>query len=167
MNETPPPEQPAATAPKTDHPGVITHPPFIYITELIAGALVHLVYPLPLASGEARWITAGLLIALGIVIVLGGARIFRGAGTNIETNKPSTTVVTHGLYRFSRNPIYIGLTTLYLGLAYVANSWWTLILLIPVILIMRWGVIAREERYLEAKFGEAYVTYKARVRRWL
>jgi protein-S-isoprenylcysteine O-methyltransferase Ste14 len=104
---------------------------------------------------------------VGIAILLGGATIFRGAGTNIETNKPSTTVVTHGLYKFSRNPIYIGLTTLYLGLAYVADSWWTLILLIPVILIMRWGVIAREERYLEAKFGEAYVAYKARVRRWL
>jgi len=159
-------EQPAA-APENDNPGVITHPPFIYVTGLIAGALVNLGYPLPLATGQGRWIAAGLLIALGAIIVVGGATIFRRAGTHIETHKPSTTVVTHGLYRYSRNPIYIGLTTLYLGLAFVANTWWALILLIPVILVMRWGVIAREERYLEAKFGAAYTAYKARVRRWL
>lgn len=163
MNDT---DQPAA-APENDNPGVIIHPPFIYVTGLIAGALVNLVYPLPLATGQGRWVAAGLLIALGAIIVAGGATIFRRAGTHIETHKPSTTVVTHGLYRVSRNPIYIGLTTLYLGLAFVANTWWALILLIPVILVMRWGVIAREERYLEAKFGAAYVAYKARVRRWL
>ena len=80
---------------------------------------------------------------------------------------PSTTVVTTGLYRLSRNPIYLGLAALYLGLAFAANSGWAVILLLPILAVMRYGVIAREERYLEAKFGDDYRAYKARVRRWL
>ncbi|NQV80212.1 MAG: isoprenylcysteine carboxylmethyltransferase family protein, partial [Alphaproteobacteria bacterium] len=92
---------------------------------------------------------------------------FRRAGTAVQPYKPSTTVVTDGVYRFSRNPIYLGLTAFYLGLAFAVNSGWAILLLPLVLVVMHYGVIAREERYLEGKFGAAYRDYKNRVRRWL
>jgi protein-S-isoprenylcysteine O-methyltransferase Ste14 len=150
-----------------DHPGVITPPPVIYGTGLIAGALIDLAQPLPLATDPTRWIIGVILIALGLALAISSTSRFRRAGTNVQPHKPSTTVVTTGIYAVSRNPIYLGLTALYVGLAFVANTWWAVILLPAVLITMRYGVIAREERYLEAKFGDAYTTYKARVRRWL
>jgi protein-S-isoprenylcysteine O-methyltransferase Ste14 len=93
--------------------------------------------------------------------------LFRRAGTNVPTHKPSTAIVTDGPYRFSRNPIYIALTTLSAGIAIWVNSWWMLALLVPTFVIMNIGVVDREERYLAAKFGDEYLSYKARVRRWL
>jgi protein-S-isoprenylcysteine O-methyltransferase Ste14 len=94
------------------------------------------------------------------------ARFIR-AGTNIPTNRPTTALVTAGPYRFSRNPIYIALTLLYLGIALAVDSAWIAGLIVPVLIAIRYGVIAREESFLEQKFGAAYRDYKARVRRWL
>ena len=160
-------DKPAATGRHTDHPGVVAPPPVIYSAGLVACALIDLTQPLPLVEAPARWVVATVLIVLGIVLAGGGTTLFRRAGTNVQPHKPSTTVVTNGLYRYSRNPIYVGVTALYLGLAFVANTWWALVLLVPVLIVMHWGVIAREERYLDAKFGEAYRGYRAQVRRWL
>lgn len=92
---------------------------------------------------------------------------FRRAGTNVETYRPSTTVVRDGLYRFSRNPIYLSLGLDDAGIGIAAASFWVLALLIPLFLIIRYGVIAREERYLEQKFGAEYFAYKQSTRRWL
>lgn len=150
-----------------DHPGVIAPPPIIYGVGLVAGALIDLAQPLPLAADPTHWIVGVIFIALGLAVAISATGRFRRAGTSVQPHKPSTTIVTSGVYALSRNPIYLGLTALYVGLAFVANTWWALILLIPVILVMRRGVIAREERYLESKFGAAYTAYKARVRRWL
>jgi protein-S-isoprenylcysteine O-methyltransferase Ste14 len=150
-----------------DHPGVILPPPVVYASGLIAGVLIDMVLPLPLVSAPARWIVAAVFIAAGLVLAGGATTLFRRAGTHVQPHKPSTTVVTGGVYRYSRNPIYVGLTALYLGLAFVANTWWAAILLVPVLAVIHWGVIAREERYLEGKFGETYRAYSARVRRWI
>ncbi len=158
---------PPAAAVARDNPGVIMQPPFLYAGFLVAAALIDRAVPLAMVGEPARWILAGLLFLLGFILAASGTRLFRRAGTNIETHKPSTTVVTHGLYKYSRNPIYLGLTAIYLSLMFVANTWWALILLPVLLTVMRYGVIAREERYLEAKFGEAYTAYKARVRRWI
>jgi protein-S-isoprenylcysteine O-methyltransferase Ste14 len=94
-------------------------------------------------------------------------RQFERAGTNHGTHKPATALVTGGLNRFSRNPIYISLSLIYAGIALLANSAWALVLLVPLLIVMHYGVIVREERYLEMKFGEDYRRYKAAVRRWL
>lgn len=150
-----------------DAPGVITHPPYLYAGALAAGAAVDWLIPLPvLAPGGG--LTPGLaLIALGLGLALWCFTLFHRAGTNVPTSRPSTAVVTVGPYRISRNPIYVALTTISVGIALWANSWWMLGLLMPTLVIMNIGVIDREERYLAAKFGDDYLAYKAQVRRWL
>ena len=89
------------------------------------------------------------------------------AGTNIRPDQPTLAIVSDGPFRFTRNPLYLALTGLYAGIALLVNALWPLLLLAPVLAVLRWGVIAREERYLEAKFGEAYRAYRSRVRRWV
>lgn len=91
----------------------------------------------------------------------------RRAHTNIDPRQPTTTIVVEGPYRFTRNPIYLSLTLLYSGLTVLFNALSGLLLLPIALIILRRGVIEREERYLERKFGEQYLSYKQRVRRWL
>jgi protein-S-isoprenylcysteine O-methyltransferase Ste14 len=81
--------------------------------------------------------------------------------------KPTTAIVTKGPFRYSRNPLYVSLTLLYLGVALIINVLWIVLLVVPVLVVMQRGVIGREEAYLERKFGEKYLSYKARVRRWV
>jgi protein-S-isoprenylcysteine O-methyltransferase Ste14 len=92
---------------------------------------------------------------------------FRRAGTPVETYRPTTALVTEGIYRRTRNPMYVALTLLYAGIGFAANSLWTLGFLPPLLLVMRYGVIAREERYLTRRFGTRYLDYQGSVRRWL
>jgi protein-S-isoprenylcysteine O-methyltransferase Ste14 len=89
------------------------------------------------------------------------------AGTNVLPTRPALAIVTDGPFRFTRNPLYLANAVAYLGLTLVFNTVWTLLLYVPMLLVIHWGIIRREERYLEAKFGETYLAYKARVRRWL
>jgi protein-S-isoprenylcysteine O-methyltransferase Ste14 len=98
---------------------------------------------------------------------LSGLFEMRRVETNASPYKPSTSIVTSGPYRFTRNPIYVGFTLMYLGLSIFANALWPVLLLPGVITMMRRGVIEREEAYLERKFGEEYLSYKERVRRWI
>lgn len=152
---------------RPDHPGVITHPPFLYAGALVVGALLDRLIPLPVLAPGGGLVPGVVLIALAGCLAGWCFGLFRRAGTNVPTHKPATAIVTDGPYRFSRNPIYIALTTLSAGIALWANSWWMLALLIPTFVIMNIGVVDREERYLAAKFGDEYLSYKARVRRWL
>ena len=85
----------------------------------------------------------------------------------MPTNEPTRALVTTGVHGWSRNPIYLGLFLLYGGIAFAARSPWALILTLPLAITIRSGVVAREEAYLERRFGDAYRSYKARVRRWL
>jgi protein-S-isoprenylcysteine O-methyltransferase Ste14 len=112
------------------------------------------------------WLGA-ILIVGGIAIVVSAIRAFRQARTPVDVRKPTTAIVTHGVFQWSRNPMYLSLTLLYLGLALLLNSLWIVLMAVPVLGVVRWGVIAREELYLERKFGEEYLRYKAKVRRWL
>jgi protein-S-isoprenylcysteine O-methyltransferase Ste14 len=89
------------------------------------------------------------------------------AGSNVPTNRPTTSIVDTGPYRFTRNPIYLGMMLGLVGLAIAFDSLWPLVALVPFALVIRYGVIAREEAYLERTFGEVYRRYRARVRRWL
>ena len=89
------------------------------------------------------------------------------AGSNVPTRLPTTIIVETGPYRFTRNPIYLGMVLGLIGLAIAFNSLWPLMTLVPFALVIRYGVIAREEAYLERKFGDVYRHYRARVRRWL
>jgi protein-S-isoprenylcysteine O-methyltransferase Ste14 len=157
----------ATTAPDRDRPNVVALPPLIYLGFLVLGLLVDLIWPTSIASLSVRLAVGGLLFAVGLVLAVSAVRRFARAGTAVEVYRPATALVSEGPYRFSRNPIYLGMTLGYAGLAVMGNSLWALALLIPTLVVIRYGVIAREEEYLERKFGEAYRRYRSAVRRWL
>lgn len=152
---------------RDDKPGVIAPPPLLYGGALAVGAGLDWLIPLPLLAPGAGQAPGLVLIAAGLVLGLWCVLLFRMAGTAVEPYKPSTAIVSSGPYRFSRNPIYVALTAVSVGIGLWANSAWMLGLLLPTLVVMRIAVIGPEERYLEAKFGAEYLDYKARVRRWL
>jgi protein-S-isoprenylcysteine O-methyltransferase Ste14 len=151
----------------TDNPGVIARPPLLYAGVLIVALLVNLIWPLPIFADKlGRWCGL-LLVVLGAGIVVWGRNSLVSSGTSVDPGLPTTAIVTSGPYRFSRNPLYVGLTALFLGLTMTMNTWWGILALIPLLTVMHNSVILREERYLEAKFGETYRRYRAAVRRYL
>ena len=150
-----------------DHPNVVTHPPFLFLGGLAAGWALEQVVPLPRFDLPlALWI-GGAMVLAGAAVMGFAVSGFLRAGTNVPTNRPSTSLVTGGLHGYSRNPIYLGMTAIYLGITVMTGMVWMAILLVPVLAVLHWGVILREERYLEQRFGADYRAYKARVRRWL
>ncbi len=150
-----------------DSAGVVVRPPFLYGGGFIVVLVLRWLWPLPIIGpGGPLW-TALAVAVVGLAIILLGRRTLVAAGTNVDPMSPTTAIVTTGPYRFSRNPIYVGLTLLYLGLASAFNTWWAVILLVPILAIMHLGVVRREERYLEQKFGEPYRQFCSRVRRYL
>jgi len=118
--------------------------------------------------GRDTRLAVGLaLVVVALALFTAAYRAFRAAGTNVETNKPSTAVVTGGPYRLSRNPIYVSMAALLAGIGIAVGSIWVTAMVVPFAAIVPFGVIAREERYLEVKFGDEYRRYRARVRRWM
>ena len=152
---------------EADNPGIIAKPPLIYLAFILIGLALGYVWPVGIFP-ESAWYAAGTaLIVFGVVIQAVALWQFKKAGTRHETDKPATALVTGGPFRYSRNPIYVSLTLIYAGIALLANNLWVFVLLIPLHAVMQYGVIHREERYLERKFGEDYGRYKVAVRRWL
>ena len=150
-----------------DNPGVIAPPPFIYAGALAAGLLAHRRFRVPFLPRRLARTLGPLLIVGGFVVGLLGLREMRRAGTNVDPYRPATAIVTGGPYHFTRNPMYVGFTLMYLGISALANALLPVLLLPAVKRLMRRGVIEREERYLERKFGDEYLQYKGRVRRWI
>ena len=152
---------------RPDTAGVIAPPPLIYLSGWLAGWLLGRIYPLSWLPDALTWPVGGLLMVCGVTCAGFAFRAMRRAQTPVDPYSPSTALVVEGPYRYTRNPLYLALTLFYVALAGLVNSAWPLLLLPLVLLVMQQGVIAREERYLEQKFGEQYVRYKSRVRRWL
>ena len=150
-----------------DNPEVIVRPPLLYGAALIAMLVLRRFWPMPVLSQAMALVSGIALLLLGLAIVIPGRRALRAAGTNVNPSRPTTAIVASGLFRFSRNPLYVGLTLLYCGITLALNTWWGFVLLVPVLIIMHRGVILREERYLEQKFGQTYLQYRSRVRRYL
>ena len=107
------------------------------------------------------------MILVGLALAAAGIRNFSRAGTPVPTNEPTRVLVTTGIHGWTRNPIYLGMFLLYAGICVAAQSPWILILMMPLAITIRYGVVAREERYLETKFGATYRVYRTSVRRWL
>jgi protein-S-isoprenylcysteine O-methyltransferase Ste14 len=150
-----------------DSPGVVAMPPFLYGGAFLLVLLLQALWRLPIVErGSLLW--PGLVLAAtGVGIAVWGRRTMVAAGTNVRPSLPATAIVTTGPFRFSRNPLYCSLTLLFLGLTALVNSWWGVIVLVPLLLVMHVGVVLREERYLERKFGETYRQYRTSVRRYL
>ncbi len=150
-----------------DHPHVLVFPPALFAGTLLASLALHWIWGWRLGWPTVpRMVLGGLGIAVAVWLALSGKRALKAAGTNIRPDQPTTAIVTGGPYRFSRNPLYVAMLILYLSVTIVANSVWPLVLLLPMFLVLEFGIVRREERYLAAKFGEPYLAYKARVRRW-
>jgi len=151
-----------------DNPGVIAPPPLIYAGALAASLLANRRFRPPFLLPRRLSRTLGpLLFTGGFLIGLLGFLEMRRVQTNANPRKPATTVVTEGPYRFTRNPMYVGFTLQYIGISAFASALLPILLLPAVFAVMRRGVIEREERYMEGKFGDEYLQYKGRVRRWI
>ena len=136
-----------------DNAGVIVRPPVLYVAALATMLVLRWLWRLPIFGGGVFW--PGLaLVALAVGLLIWGRRTLVTGGTNVDPSLPSTAVVTSGPYRFSRNPLYVGLAVVYLGLTLALDTWWGIGLLAVVLIVMHQGVIQREERYLEGKFGD-------------
>ena len=155
-------------AEEVDAPGVLIHPPIALVLAIVAALALNWFVPLPFTpDGFPRIGLGSLLIILALVTILWSARTFRGAKTEVLTSRPASTIVSHGPYRFSRNPIYIAMFLGMAGLALLLNTLWLVVAMLVIFAVLRFGVVAREEAYLERKFGQTYTDYKSRVRRWL
>lgn len=153
--------------PDQDKPGIVIPPPLLFVLPLTAAFVGDRVVPIGFVHGPLRWIMGSLLVVAGLILNIAGFVTQRRAGTDPIPFHPTTRIVSHGLYRFSRNPMYVGFGLWTFGIALLVNSVWMLLAApIGLVLTDRF-VIAKEERYLERKFGEEYLSYKRRVRRWL
>jgi protein-S-isoprenylcysteine O-methyltransferase Ste14 len=152
---------------QTDRPQVIALPPLILLATLLAGFGLDAVWPQALPAPSLTR-PLGILLALGAILLAGLAvREMASNETPLDVRKSVRTIVTSGVFTLSRNPIYLGMVLLCLGIALIAGSLWLLLLAPLFAAILRYGVIAQEESYLEGKFGADYLRYKARVRRWM
>jgi protein-S-isoprenylcysteine O-methyltransferase Ste14 len=150
-----------------DKPGVIAPPPIIYIATFLVSLLLQTRKPLPFLPSPLRNVLGASFIGTAATIIFFAFREMRRVGTNVNPELPATALATRGPFQFTRNPLYLSLALIYTGLATLANTLWAFFLLPVLLFIMQRGVIEREERYLERKFGNRYTEYKAHVRRWL
>lgn len=150
-----------------DTAGVIAPPPLIYGASLLVGLLFHRAFPIALLPRGVAKVVGTVMTGLPVPIIASALMTMNSAGTDVRPHRPTTAIVDTGPFRYTRNPIYVSFTMLYTGIASLVNSLWPMLLLPVVLLVINRGVIDREERYLERKFGEEYTLYKARVRRWI
>ena len=149
-----------------DHANVIAPPPVIYLCAVIVGLILHFVWPVAIFSAKTTWMGV-TLVGLSLTLGFWGRNQFKKADTSIRPDQSTTAIIRTGPYGFSRNPLYLSIAILQAGIGVWANSLWILIMLVPALVVISRWVIAREERYLERKFGEEYLNYKASVRRWV
>ena len=150
-----------------DNPGVIAFPPLIWLVNAVISVLVHLVIRLPIMSYGICLVCGIVLIILAPTLALSALRTMQAAGTNVDPAKPALTIVRDGPFRFTRNPMYLALCLVQIALGFFLNDWITLLFVVPLAVILHFGVVLREEKYLAAKFGEPYLQYKREVRRWI
>jgi protein-S-isoprenylcysteine O-methyltransferase Ste14 len=151
----------------TDHPGVIAWPPLIFLGCAVGGSLLQFIFPIRVMRHSVSLSLGVVLAVVSTSLAIWAERVMKAAGTNVRPDRPALTIVRSGPYRFTRNPMYLSLCLLQLALGFVLDGWIPLLFTIPLMLILHFGVILREERYLEGKFGEQYLAFKREVRRWI
>src|SRR5262245_12149174 len=147
---------------------VIIRPPLAWGLAVIAGLALDWLVALPFLPTDlpAGWLGT-MVFVLALALLAWAIVTITRAGSNVPTNLPTTTIVERGPYRFTRNPIYLGMFLGLIGLGIAFDNLWLLMMLVPFALVIGYGVVAREEAYLERKFGGVYRGYRSRVRRWL
>jgi protein-S-isoprenylcysteine O-methyltransferase Ste14 len=150
-----------------DSAAVAFPPPFLFAAAVVGGSLLNRPWPLPVHAGASWRIAAGILAALSLMLIFGSIGLFWQRRTSIIPNRPADALVVRGPYRFTRNPMYVGLALLTVALGVFLDSWWVMILLTPALAIVQLTVVAPEERYLRRRFGAEYETYMRTARRWI
>jgi len=147
---------------------VLIRPPLAWASAVLAGLVLDWLAPLPfLPEDWPAGLVGAVVFVLALALAIWAIDTMTRAGTNVPTNRPTTAIVDGGPYRFTRNPIYTGMFGGLIGLGLAFDNPWLLLMLVPFALVIRYGVVAREEAYLERNFGDAYRGYRRRVRRWL
>ncbi len=150
-----------------DNPRVIAFPPALFAGTLALGLSLHFIFPINFLPRSLSIVSGVVLLVGAALIAISAFRAMRRAQTAVNPSQPTTAIVFDGAFGFSRNPLYLSLTMLYVGIGLLFNALWALLLLLPLIVVVQNGVIKREEHYLEQKFGDKYLRYKASVRRWV
>jgi protein-S-isoprenylcysteine O-methyltransferase Ste14 len=149
-----------------DNPGIKVPPPLIYLLPLLFGLILDRKAHLPFLPSAVVRIIGWPLIGGGVLIAGWWRKTMRDADAPVRTDRPVPRLTTAGPFGYSRNPAYLSLAMIYSGIAALRNSLWAIVFLPVVLIVIQREVIGREERYLERTFGEEYLSYKARVRRW-
>ncbi len=170
MRPASPASSPAARE-RLPHAGVHFPPPLVYLAGLVLGWIVERAKPLSITHSHGaavlRLSIAALLAVAWLALFLAALSAFRRAHTTLIPNRPASAFVSSGPYRWTRNPMYVSMTLLYLAVALWMNSWWPVLLLVVVLIVIQQAVISREERYMISAFPDEYVAYSTRVRRWI
>jgi protein-S-isoprenylcysteine O-methyltransferase Ste14 len=151
----------------SDSPGVKFPPPFVYAAAVVGGLLLNRRWPIAIGGGILRDVIGWVLAGVWLALTFGSIGLFWRRHTSIIPNRPASTLVAAGPYRFTRNPMYVGLALLTAALGILLDTWWPILLLVPALVFIRVAVIAREEEYLRRRFGAEYEAYMRQVRRWL
>ena len=152
---------------RADNAGVRTPPPLIYAVLFGLGLLLHQIVPITFPPNMPARVAALICLGCGVLLAIWSNVLFRRAHTSLVPIKPSTALVVRGPYRMTRNPMYLGLLCVYIAAALWFGVVWALILVPLVVLAVQRLAIAKEERYLEQKFGQVYREYRMHVRRWI
>ncbi len=150
-----------------DNAGVVAPPPLIYLVPLILGLLFDRRFPVPFLPRRIVRVLGWPLLGGGALLMVWFLRTMQRADTPVDPREPTSILVTEGPFSYTRNPAYLGMAMIYAGISCLANALWAILLLPVTVFMIQRGVIEREERYLEDKFGQEYLRYKARVRRWV
>lgn len=146
---------------------VVIKPPKLFLLSLLIGIILQFSFPLGFQSGVGLFMVGLGLICGSLGLMFWADGTFKRFETAVSPQNPTKQIVTDGPYRFSRNPMYLAFVFIQLGVAVLLASWWLILTLVPAVILLRWGVISREESYLVDQFGEVYLDYKTAVRRWL
>ncbi len=150
-----------------DHPGVVARPPLIVAGFLWTGFMLDRAGWSAPIDEPVRFLGGGGLLIAGVALMAAAMRVFREVGTPVETSRPTATVVTGGPYAHTRNPIYVALLLVYAGIGVLASAPAVVALLPVLFAVLHFGVVRREEHYLECKFGDRYLSYRNTVPRWV
>ncbi len=167
MSIDPPGEPAEGGAARRDGPGVIAPPPLVFVAGLAIGFGLEALLPSASVPNAVAWPVGTVLLVAGGALVASFFAAFRRARTPVDVARTTTAIVTTGPYRFSRNPAYLALALIYAGIAVLTGALWPFVTLVPTLVVIDLGVIRREERYLEDRFGQEYLRFKARTRRWI
>jgi protein-S-isoprenylcysteine O-methyltransferase Ste14 len=142
-------------------------PPLIFMVAMGAGYGLQVVLPLSFLASSVAALLGGPLVvlSLGCIVYLNG--VFTRLKTHIEPWKPTSSIISTGLYGYSRNPIYVAFAVITIGVGLMLNSAWVTLSFLPACVMVYWVAIRKEEAYLSKKFGDEYLNYKSKVRRWL